>query len=51
MRRLERLTADNKGMQLSVAMSYSGRSDIAAAARSIARLVAAGLLDPEQVRL
>lgn len=40
---------DNEGMQLSVAMSYSGRSDIAAAARSIARLAAAGLLDPEQV--
>ena len=51
MRRLERLTADNEGMQLSVAMSYSGRSDIAAAAKSIARLVSAGLLDPEQVCL
>ena len=49
MRRLERLTAENEGMQLSVAMNYSGRSDIAAAAKSIARLAAAGSLDPEQV--
>ena len=36
-------------MILTIAVSYSGREDIAAAARRIAGLAAQGLVDPEQV--
>jgi undecaprenyl diphosphate synthase len=46
---MERLTASNTGMQLNVALSFSGKGDIASAARAIARLAAAGKLDPESV--
>jgi undecaprenyl pyrophosphate synthase len=45
----EALTESCCGLQLSVAISYSGRADLAAAARAVARRVAAGELDPEQV--
>lgn len=46
--RLERETA-GFGRQLLVALSYSGRSELARAARKIAERVRAGLLEPEQV--
>ena len=47
--RLEQLTEGNTGMQLSVAMSFSGQRDIARAARQIAEKAAQGLLDPAEV--
>ncbi|MFN7965177.1 MAG: isoprenyl transferase [Acidobacteriota bacterium] len=47
--RAERRTADNTGMRFLVALSYSGRSEIADAARALARLVQQGLLDPESI--
>lgn len=42
-------TASNTGMVLQLALSYSGREELARAARSIARLVAEGSLSPEDV--
>lgn len=48
--RVEALTSGNDtGLQLTVALSYSGQRDLAAAARAIARLAALGLIDPEDV--
>lgn len=41
----ERLTAGNSGRNLSVALSYGGRAEIAGAARRIAEATAAGRLD------
>lgn len=51
MHRAEHATAQNEGLQLSVAVSYGGRSDIARAAAEIANLVAQGDLHPSQVEL
>ncbi|MFC5568497.1 polyprenyl diphosphate synthase [Lysobacter yangpyeongensis] len=45
----ETQTANNTRLQLSIAASYGGRWDIAQAARSLARDVAAGRLDPETI--
>ena len=45
----ERLTAGNTRLVLSIAASYGGRQDIAAAARAIATEVAAGRMRPEQI--
>ncbi|HRP72246.1 MAG TPA: polyprenyl diphosphate synthase [Luteimonas sp.] len=45
----EALTAGNTRLALSIAASYGGRQDIAAAARSLAEDVAAGRLRPDQV--
>ena len=45
----EARTAGNDRLHLSVAASYGGRQDIAAAARALAGDVAAGRLRPEQV--
>jgi undecaprenyl diphosphate synthase len=42
-------TAGNEGLTLVVALNYGARSEIAQAARSIARDAAAGALDPETV--
>jgi undecaprenyl diphosphate synthase len=45
----ERRTAGNTRLQLSIAASYGGRWDIAQAARSLARDVAAGTLQPDDI--
>ncbi len=45
----ESRTAANTGMQFLVALSYSGRSEIADAARALGRLVQTGTLDPEAI--
>ncbi|MBZ3929596.1 polyprenyl diphosphate synthase [Xanthomonas citri] len=45
----ERSTAVNSRLVLSIAASYGGRQDIAAAARALAEDVAAGRLQPEQI--
>lgn len=49
MQAAEALTADNRGLTLVIAASYGGRQDIAAAARALAREVAAGTLAPEGI--
>jgi undecaprenyl diphosphate synthase len=46
---LEQATADNRSMQLIIALSYGGREEIAQAARALAREVAAGRLLPEEI--
>ena len=45
----ERLTAGNQRLALSIAASYGGRQDIAAAARALAVEVAEGRLRPEDI--
>jgi len=45
----EQRTAQNNGMQLTIAASYGGRWDIAQAAAAAAREVQAGRLSPEQI--
>lgn len=49
LRRTEALTAGNGGMLLRLALSYGGRTELADAARALARDVKAGRLDPEAV--
>jgi undecaprenyl diphosphate synthase len=48
-RETEALTETNDGMTLCAAVNYGGRSEIADAARSVARQARAGELDPEAV--
>jgi undecaprenyl diphosphate synthase len=45
------LTRHNTGLQLTIAMGYSGRQDLVGAVQQIAAAVAAGQLQPQQVRL
>ncbi len=49
MQAAEALTAGNTRLSLSIAASYGGRQDLAAAARSLAEDVAAGRLRPDQI--
>jgi undecaprenyl diphosphate synthase len=49
LRETERLSADNRGMVLRLALNYGGRAELADAARALARDVAAGRLRPEDV--
>ncbi len=46
---LERLTADCDGVNLTIALNYGGRDEVARATQRLARDVAAGRLDPEDV--
>jgi undecaprenyl diphosphate synthase len=43
------LTKDNTRLNLNIAFNYGGRDEIVAAAREIARAVAAGQLDPDNI--
>ena len=43
------MTAENTGMTLCLAINYGGRTEIADAARTLARDVRDGWLDPDQV--
>jgi len=45
----EALTGGNGGLTLTIALSYGGRAEIAAAARAIAQAAAQGRLAPEQI--
>jgi undecaprenyl diphosphate synthase len=47
--RLERRTENNDGMRVAFALSYSGRTELVDAARSIARAVEAQTLDPDAI--
>ena len=45
----ERLTGNNAGLQVALAFNYSGRYDIARAAREIARKAVAGEMRPDEI--
>jgi len=49
LREAEQVTRDNTGLTLVVAFNYGARQEIAAAARALAEMVAAGRLRPEQI--
>ena len=49
LRETERLSAENEGMVLRLALNYGGRAELADAARSLARDVAEGRLRPDEV--
>jgi len=49
MDRLEAETADNDGVQLTVALNYGGRDEVARATKRLAQDVADGKLDPAEV--
>ncbi len=45
----ERMTEENSGLTLVLALSYGGRQDIATAAQNIAKSVALGLIKPDAI--
>ena len=49
MDQLETLTGDNDGVQLTIAINYGGRDEVARATRRLAEDVAAGKLNPVDV--
>lgn len=49
MEEAEALTAGNTSLTLNIAVNYGGRSELTAAMKGIARAVARGDLDPEQI--
>ena len=49
LREVHELTAANTGLNLNLALNYSGRWDIATAARTMAEEVAAGAIAPDQI--
>ncbi|PRY26643.1 undecaprenyl pyrophosphate synthetase [Aliiruegeria haliotis] len=46
---LENLTKDNDDVHLTIALNYGGRDEVTRATRRLAREVAAGRIDPEEV--
>ena len=50
MKESERLTANNHGLTLNIALNYGGRAEILAAVKDIASQVKEGKLDPEQLQ-
>jgi len=46
---LELLTADNQGVNLTIALNYGGRDEVARATKRLAQDVASGKLDPRDV--
>ncbi|MEM8632079.1 MAG: polyprenyl diphosphate synthase [Pseudomonadota bacterium] len=49
MNELERMTAHNTTLHLTIAINYGGRDEVARATKRLAREVAAGKIDPETV--
>lgn len=49
MDQLEALTQDNDGVQLTIALNYGGRDEVARATQRLAQDVAAGKLDPKDI--
>ncbi len=49
LRETERLTAENDGMLLRLALSYGARTELADAARSLALAVRSGSVEPEEI--
>ncbi|MEZ7872207.1 MAG: polyprenyl diphosphate synthase, partial [Eubacteriales bacterium] len=45
----ERITRENSGLQLNIALNYGSRDEILRAARSLAQMVKSGEIDPEQI--
>ena len=45
----ERITRENRGLQLNIALNYGSRDEILRAARSLAQMVKSGEIEPEQI--
>lgn len=48
-RNAERITYNNRGLQLNIALNYGSRDEIIRAAKALAQMVKAGELDPDQI--